>query len=329
MSYDPASLPPFPGGAIPWEYTQFGYNPSLALAGAAIALFGALALVHAYLARTCNASFMYPVVVGCLLEVIGFGLRIAAKDTEMDNPDNNPLFASMFAFIIIAPIFFAASVYMLLSRIVAFIGPSYSPVRPSLIASTFVTCDVAAFAVQVAFAILVMTTRNPDLLEIGRKGLIAGLFIQVVSVLVFLALSGLVFVRAREVKGAWKLVMWNQLVLSGLILARNAFRVAEFWEGFYNHISRTEWYLYVFDAGLMLLLVLAFAAVHPGAILTLPSASESGEGAGAGGKDKELELENGHETGNGNGNGNGNGRDKDGGNNMEEAPLAKQGAEAA
>ncbi|KXS12126.1 hypothetical protein M427DRAFT_35017, partial [Gonapodya prolifera JEL478] len=143
---------------------------------------------------------------------------------------------------VIAPVFFAASVYVLLSRIVTLLGTRHSPINPHLIARIFVGGDMTAFFVQIAGAVLILLPSSTAQADTGLKVLLAGLAIQVVTIFVYLVLAVVVFIR-------------------------NIYRVAEFWSGFDSSLSRVESTAYALDAGLILILAFLFNVVHPSYML--------------------------------------------------------------
>jgi hypothetical protein len=56
---------------------------------------------------------------------------------------------------------------------------------------------------------------------------------------------------------------------SAIILVRSVFRLIEYAQGNGGYLLRTEAWLYVFDAALMMLVMLWFAVVHPSEIYAL------------------------------------------------------------
>jgi len=67
----------------------------------------------------------------------------------------------------------------------------------------------------------------------------------------------------------WQKHMFTLYASSLLIMIRSIFRVIEFVQGNDGYISRHEWFLYVFDALLMLLVLVNFNFVHPSEIKAL------------------------------------------------------------
>ena len=92
-------------------------------------------------------------------------------------------------FIVVAPVFFSAAIYMLLSKMIQRVGKEYTPVPPKLILWTFVTCDVVATIAQILGAALVASAygnhKNPNPFN---NILLAGLAFQVFDFLIFVIL---------------------------------------------------------------------------------------------------------------------------------------------
>jgi hypothetical protein len=62
----------------------------------------------------------------------------------------------------------------------------------------------------------------------------------------------------------WKKYIYALYVLSVCILIRNIVRIAEYVEGHGGPMQKTEAYIYVFDASLVLIIMVLLAVVHPG-----------------------------------------------------------------
>ncbi|KXS18969.1 RTA1-domain-containing protein [Gonapodya prolifera JEL478] len=260
---------------VPWEKTLFHYEPSVPLAIAFIILFAITGAIQAVQTWKWKTHFMWTIAIGCLLESVGFAVRIKAKSIAQTEPRNNTMYSAQFTFIVIAPIFFAAGVYILLSRIVGLLGEHFSPINHRRIAQIFVGGDISAFTVQIIGSLMILIPKgNQAMLDAGLKVLIAGLAIQVVTIFVYILVALVVFSRARNIKGRWHLLMWCNILCSVLILFRNVFRVAEFWGGFDSRIATTEALVYALDAGLMFVLAVVFIIAHPAYMLKKDDAPE-------------------------------------------------------
>lgn len=113
--------------------------------------------------------------------------------------------------------------------------------------------------------------------ENARKGsnmVIGGLIVQLLFFAGFLIVSVHfdIAVRKRPVLNsklpdtAWYKHMLVLYTSSLLILVRNIFRVVEYVQGFDGYLLSHEVYLYIFDAILMLMVMVIFNMVHPSEI---------------------------------------------------------------
>ncbi|KXS16516.1 hypothetical protein M427DRAFT_154439 [Gonapodya prolifera JEL478] len=276
---------------LPWEQTVFRYEPSTVLAVVFLSLFALASIAHAVQLYRRRQWFMTTILIGCLLEVLGFALRLKAKEIAQEISRNTKIYSGQFACIVIAPIFFAAGVYILLSRMVTFVGTQYCPLPPRRIAQIFITADILAFLVQIAGTfILLSAEQNYSQFDVGLKVLIAGLAVQVLAILFYLVLAIRVYVKAYHVKGPWHRLMWSNLVCSGFILIRNTFRVIELWEGFESPIAKTEALVYVLDAGMMWVVAVVFLGVDPADRLVKEGERGSGDGESEGESAETAEL---------------------------------------
>ncbi|KAJ3049588.1 hypothetical protein HK097_009441 [Rhizophlyctis rosea] len=288
MSQNGPQLPPnliFPPGTdlapngIPWEYTAFGYNPSVPASIVAAVIFFVIGLLHAWRTARFRTLYMVPMTVGCFMETVGYIARIFSRN----KPNSIPLYATQFGLIVIAPILFAASIYMVLSRIIQHVSPRHSPVRPGLIATVFVGFDIVSFLVQCAGAGVLMGSNDMNIKEIGFKLLIAGLALQVIFFAGFVVLSFIFERRATAAgynKGGWKKLLYALYFASICVLIRSVFRVVEFSGGFKSEIAKDEKLLYTLDFMMMVLAVSIWLVVHPGPALAGPDADER-DGSGA------------------------------------------------
>ncbi|KXS19705.1 hypothetical protein M427DRAFT_143062 [Gonapodya prolifera JEL478] len=264
-----------------WIDTIFQYEPSIPLALIFAIAFGIGAVLHVIQSWRSGVRLMYAMAAGCAIEVIGFGLRIAAKNAVQNDPSDTVMFSLQFGLIVLAPIFMAAAVYMLLSYIISIVGDTHAPIPRRTIARIFVTVDVFAFLVQVAGACLItIPTIGSELSLKGLKVMITGLGIQVVGIVVFVALAVRFYVKAYTVPGRWHWLMYALFAGTVLLAIRNTFRMIEYWNGFEDPLAQNETFVYTLDAGLMLILVILFLVVHPGmAKRTSGTSNESEQGA--------------------------------------------------
>lgn len=111
-------------------------------------------------------------------------------------------------------------------------------------------------------------------LHIGEKIIIVGLFVQIVFFGIFIVVAGsfhLCLIRHNKQKQItprttvvhWRKHLYVLYAASGLIMVRSIFRVVEYLMGNDGYLLRHEYYLYVFDATLMVAVMVLFNVVHP------------------------------------------------------------------
>ena len=129
------------------EYLLYNYKPSLPAAIIFVVLFALIALVHIFLAAKHKTKFLTAFIIGGLMEAIGYATR-AVNAQQAPNYSTMP-YALQSLFILLAPSLFAASIYMILERIIRLTyGDSRSIIRPSRLTKIFVLGDVLSFLIQ-------------------------------------------------------------------------------------------------------------------------------------------------------------------------------------
>ncbi|PYH92602.1 RTA1-domain-containing protein [Aspergillus ellipticus CBS 707.79] len=259
-----AKLVPLSGGYYLWKYL-----PSLAAAAIFAVLFGVVTCVHSFRLWRSRAWFNIPFVVGGAFEFIGYVFRIIARN----NTASITSYSVQSVLILLAPVLFAASVYMTLGRIIRSINAeklSLVPVR--WLTKLFVISDVIAFWVQGGGAGLMVVQ---SMGTISKVIVIIGLVIQVVMFSFFIVTSIMFYRRAQQQlryeasdgpQIPWRHHMFTLYAVSGLILIRSIYRVVEYAMGMNGYLLSNEWPLYVFDTVLMFLAMVIWAVRYPGQI---------------------------------------------------------------
>ncbi|EGX95234.1 RTA1 domain protein, putative [Cordyceps militaris CM01] len=131
---------PTKGGLYLWRFL-----PNLGAAVLFLLLFLGSFLYLSWKMWRTKAWFCTVFLIGCFLEVVGYGVRAGARNhTGKLMP-----YVVQNMFLLVAPILFAASIYMVLGRIITSVnGHGHTPIKPSKITMTFVLGDVFSFVVQ-------------------------------------------------------------------------------------------------------------------------------------------------------------------------------------
>jgi hypothetical protein len=175
--------------------------------------------------------------------------------------------------LLVAPALFAASIYIILGRIILMTdGELHSTIRLRWLTKVFVTGDVISFLLQGGGG-GIQSSGTESAMKTGEKLIIAGLFVQLAFFGVFVVIAGLFHTRLQRYGPAsisvdlsalpWKRHLLALYASSALILVRSVFRVIEYLMGNAGYLLRHEVFLYVFDAVLMLAVMVVFNFVHP------------------------------------------------------------------
>lgn len=210
-------------------------------------------------------------------EVIGYSARVAAYN----NTSDLIIYVIQISFPVIAPAFFAASIYMTLSRIIRCVkGEHLSVIRIKWLSRAFVTGDLLSLGIQGGASGL---TSSDELAKMGENIVIAGLFIQLVLLGLFFTVA--IIFQKRLTKqpttescttdAPWRQTLYMIYTVSALIFARSVFRVVEYVQGHEGYALTHEWTLYAFDAVPMFAVAVMFWYWYPGFIR--PAITEDAE----------------------------------------------------
>ncbi|EFQ92057.1 hypothetical protein PTNB73_01521 [Pyrenophora teres f. teres] len=278
----------------PNVYFLYRYTPSKIAAGIFVIAFGFTTFAHIFQLFQKRTWYFTPLIIGGLFEMIGFiGRFISHEDIWALGP-----FIMQSLLILLAPALFAASIYIILGRIILLVdGERYSLVRHKWLTKVFVAGDIFSFLLQGTGAgIQAMATESS--MHLGSQIIIGGLFVQLVFFGLFIVVSGVFHYRlvkdiplqkrygpsllfrskeAFQVEAPskpsltreslsdlpWKRHLFNLYFASALILVRSTFRVIEYIGGNAGYLLSHEVFLYIFDALLMFFVMVSFNMIHP------------------------------------------------------------------
>jgi hypothetical protein len=210
-----------------------------------------------------NADKNFPTV-----EIAGYLMRyLASKDHS-----NIALFIVQTLCILVAPALFAASIYMVLGRLIMLVrAEAYSPIRPTRLTKIFVIGDLLSFLIQIMGSGILSNN-----FSLGKTVILVGLIAQIVFFGLFVAVAVLVFRRltrdptpmakrmdSRSTKTGWRGIMFVVFLASALIFVRSLFRLIEFTGDQDAPMQKSEAYLYVCDSTLMFLVLAVLIYFHP------------------------------------------------------------------
>jgi hypothetical protein len=204
-------------------------------------------------------------------QFIGYAARISAHHkTAKIMP-----FAIQNTYILIAPVFFAASIYMTLSRVIGSVGGErHALFKLRWLTRIFVTGDILALLIQGGAAGLMVVQ---SMASTGEIVIIGGLVFHIIIFGVFWVTATLFHIKMRRDPAAASIpkeLKWEQMLhmlyaSSGLIMARSIFRMIEFIMGQDGYLLSTEWPLYVFDSIPMFAVTVLFWWRFPSTVQTL------------------------------------------------------------
>ena len=197
------------------------------------------------------------------MEIVGYVFRILSSQQD---PYSVPWFVVQYFFIVVAPVFFSAAIYAVMSVLINTYGRQFSPIPPKVVLGVFITCDVVATIVQIAGAALIgVAYSNGEDPTTPNNILLAGLAFQVFSFAVFLVVLSWTLWKARKSP-----VKVNRGFLAALIIAtlavylRTCFRLAETAEGLMQFLSTHEAFFGSLEFLPILVAVYLFTYWHPG-----------------------------------------------------------------
>ncbi|UKZ81596.1 hypothetical protein TrVFT333_009368 [Trichoderma virens FT-333] len=252
-------------------YPLWHYIPNRPAAIVFTSLFVITTAYQAFLMFKHRLWFCIPFLIGGTFEVIGYIGRIIAYD---ETGELIPYILQS-VFLLLAPILFAASLYMTLSRVIIVVsGAQYSLVSPQWLARIFITSDVISFMIQGGGAGILVQGGSASKAQIGQRIIVGGLVFQLVAFAVF-GLNTLLFHFRYRKHGRtdsihdipWQGILVMLYLTSSFIMTRNIFRAIQYAMGQDGYLLTHEWTVYVMDGMLMFLTMLHFTWKYPSKLL--------------------------------------------------------------
>ncbi|KAK1593642.1 RTA1 like protein [Colletotrichum navitas] len=250
-----------PDSSGSFDFQLYRYTPSLPAAVVSVAVFAILTILHTWRLYRARAFYFTAFTIGGLFQTIGYSSRIASHYDKL----SVGAFSIQAIFILVAPALYAASIYMILGRLIRTVrGEHLSLIPVDWVTRIFVTGDVISFTLQAGGG-GVQAAGTLELYETGEKCIIAGLFVQIV-VFGFFVMTSLLFhyrlakspTSTSESAIPWKRHLYVLYITSGIILIRSIFRVVEYLQGNGGYLISHEIFLYIFDTLLMAIVMAIF-----------------------------------------------------------------------
>ncbi|CAI7639521.1 unnamed protein product [Penicillium bialowiezense] len=251
------------------NWIAYTYYPSMGAAVVFVVLFAIVTILHTFHMFRTRTWFFIPLVIGGYFELVGYIGR-AMSSQQSPNWALGP-YVMQSTLLLIAPAFFAASIYMELGRIIMMVkGEQFAIIRVSWMTKIFVAGDVLSFLMQASGAGIMVSGSNASS-STGQNVIIGGLIVQIVF-FGFFVISAVIFSRrlagnsgaaAVASEYPWQKHMWALHSASALILIRSVVRVVEYAQGESGYLMEHEVFIYVFDGLLMFAVMAIFLAIHP------------------------------------------------------------------
>ncbi|KAF4760776.1 hypothetical protein N7455_001065 [Penicillium solitum] len=254
------------------SFAFYRYDPSMGGAVLFAILFMGTTFYHIFQMFKTRTWFFIPFVIGGLFEIVGYiGRALSSKQS----PDwtLGPYMIQTLC-LLLAPALLAASIYMLLGRIILVLhAEPHSILKKKWLTKIFVTGDVMSFLLQGAGG-GIQSSGSLDGMKSGERIIIVGLFVQIVFFGFFIIVAGLFDWKLRKYpiprafdRGIpWRKHLNILYATSLLILVRSLFRLAEYIQGNKGYLLRHEVYLYIFDSLLIFIAMVIFNIAHPSEI---------------------------------------------------------------
>ncbi|CAI4217678.1 unnamed protein product [Parascedosporium putredinis] len=250
--------------AAAFDFKLYRYNLSLPAAATATAIFSILSLLHIWRLFRHRSYCFTAFTIGGFFQVIGYASRIWSHF----DPLSVIAFSLQAIFILVAPALYAASIYMILGRLIRTLGSERLSLVPiKWMTKLFVIGDVVSFVLQGGGG-GIQAAGTLELYEIGEKIIIVGLFVQI-TVFSFFVVTSITFHRRQAKKSQaaaggvpWEQHLWVLYVVSTIILIRSIFRVVEYLQGNGGYLISREIFLYMFDAALMAAVMAIFLVYY-------------------------------------------------------------------
>ncbi|TDZ33095.1 Protein RTA1 [Colletotrichum spinosum] len=246
-----------------FDFQLYRYTPSLAAAVVSVIVFAALTVLHTWRLWKAKAFYFTAFTVGGVFQTIGYAGRIWSHYDKFSIGG----FIIQAILILVAPALYAASIYMILGRLIRTVKAEHLSLVPvRWVTRIFVSGDVVAFGLQAGGG-GIQAAGTLEMYEMGEKIIIAGLFVQIFVFGFFVITSVLFHVRLLKsptdtaITGGipWRRYLSVLYVTSIIILVRSIFRVVEYLQGNSGYLISHELFLYLFDALLMALVMAVFS----------------------------------------------------------------------
>ncbi|KAJ7835394.1 RTA1 like protein-domain-containing protein [Mycena leptocephala] len=255
-------------------YNGYGYYPSKSIGVLFVVLFAISTIIHAGQATYYRMWWLFPTACLCGVgELIGWSGRLwSAYNVDASDP-----FMMQISATIISPTPLIAVNFILLSRIVEYLGPCYSRISALWYTIVFVTCDVVALVIQGAGGGIAASAPDGDRTQatMGTNIMLAGIAFQFFAICTY-TLCGLEYLRwytrdlpvcGQSPLGTAKVTFTPRirLMISAFGFSTLVLFIRSPAAGTAQSFSQV--YFLVFDGGMVTLAIYTMNIAHPGYLL--------------------------------------------------------------
>ena len=251
---------------IPGILSAYGYLPHLAVGIVFCILFGASFILQLFRGTRYRRWTCYCLFVGALVEFLGW----AGRTWNSKCPYNKAAFLMQISTLVIAPIFFAAAIYLVLARLIVRRGRQFSLLKPKAYLWVFCSCDVISLFIQASGGGLASAEANTNKnTNPGTHFIVAGILFQLLSMTVFSACFAYFLYQSRRIRTPKneKLVIASMTLALVCVYIRSAYRTVELFQGWTGYLITHERYFASLDAGMMAVAAWAVNVWDPAVLL--------------------------------------------------------------
>ncbi|KAE9377444.1 putative RTA1 domain protein [Stipitochalara longipes BDJ] len=255
---------------IQWAFVE--YIPSLGGNATYLAILTLLFITQLYLGilyRTWGS--LTGMAVGTLLEIAGYLGRVLLHS----DPFNFNYFLVYLICLTIGPTFLSAALYLCLARLIVVYGTHHSRFQPRTYTITFISCDFASLVLQSIGGGITATAGDKRTSNAGVHIMVAGLALQVFSLVLYMVLCLEFAWRVRHVTkeerfvelrgtGGFRGFKYALAVSTIAIFLRSVYRVIELSGGFGGTLANNQTTFMVLEGPMVIIAVLAMTVFHPG-----------------------------------------------------------------
>ncbi|PVH86716.1 hypothetical protein DL98DRAFT_582662 [Cadophora sp. DSE1049] len=194
----------------PYEFKLYRYTPSRIAAAIFVVLFALTTAGHMFQLIKRKTWYFIPFVLGGCFQVIGYVGRVLAHN---NNKESVPIYSLQTILILLAPALYAASIYMVLARLIVTLDAQHLSLVPvKWMTKIFIVGDVIGFVGQAAGG-GIMASGSISSLKLGEHITVAGLCVQILFS-IFIVVATVFHRRYANAEGSRGLVAVGSTVFS-------------------------------------------------------------------------------------------------------------------